>query len=457
MLILFIVLYATYKPQAAYRNGMLFAVTLPEHAVEDARVQAIQERYKRNFSRVSLGMLLSLVPFIALYRWEAYQAIYMLVWIVAAILVVVAPCRRAFKETLALKRENDWFVGAKRVVRSDLRVARLKNQRSAPIASFLIPIGMAAGFTIWAAAHDRDFVSIPLAGGGLAVLGLLMALGLRRSRAKVYSENGEVNLSLNQADRRTQSYMWLWIAIAENLHMLLLYLLARNDHEGMTGVWLTATLLFSAVPVGIVLYRHRTFSALEQEVLAQDGQTIYSDDDEYWANGFTYHNPDDKSLLVPKRVGMGQTINTGTLAGKIIMGGIALLTAAVIAGVSVLLLISETVSPSLKLTEDHRIEIRYPMYSDDFAVSDIRELALVEEIPRGSKTNGESTGRVARGNFRLDGWGKTRLYIYKKSPPYIQMKLDDKYVVFGDEDPEATKRLYEIINQAWQSGGQAGT
>ena len=429
---------------------MLFAVTLPEHAMEDSRIQSVQKRYKRRFRNVILTLLLALVPLIALYRLEAYQVIYMLAWIVAAVFVVVLPFRRAFRDTLALKRENDWFVGAKRVVRSDLRVARLKNRQAAPVASFLVPIGAAAGFVAGVAAYDPAFVGIPLAGLGIAALCLLVALGLRRSRAKVYSENSEVNLSLNQANRRMQSYTWLSVAIAENIHMLLLYLLMQSDREGMTGVWLTATVLFSAIPVGIIVYRYRQFRALEQEVLARDGQVVYSDDDEYWANGFTYHNPNDKSLFVTKRVGIGETINTGTAAGKMIMGGVALLGVAAIVGVSALMLISETVSPSLQLTEDNRIEIAYPMYPHRFEVADIRQLSLVDDIPRGIRTNGEATGTVARGQFRLDGWGKTRLYIYKKSPPYIQMKLDNEYVVFGDEDPEVTKRLYEQIKQAWQ-------
>jgi uncharacterized membrane protein len=148
----------------------------------------------------------------------------------------------------------------------------------------------------------------------------------------VYSANSEVNLSLNQANRRAISYLWLSMAIIENIHYLLICLLLVNEQVSMAGVWVTITILFTGFPLWMVFHVYRKINALEQELLAQDGKAIYTDDDEYWANGFTYHNPIDRSILVPKRVGVGLTVNTGTLTGKIIMWGIVGLTAAVVVG-----------------------------------------------------------------------------------------------------------------------------
>lgn len=64
-----------------------------------------------------------IIPFVLLHAWTAYQMIYFFVWLPLFIIVMVVPFRRAFRETLALKREHEWFVGTKRVVQSDLRVA----------------------------------------------------------------------------------------------------------------------------------------------------------------------------------------------------------------------------------------------------------------------------------------------------------------------------------------------
>ncbi len=40
------------------------------------------------------------------------------------------------------------------------------------------------------------------------------------------------------------------------------------------------------------------------------------DDGSLWTAGLIYNNPDDPSLLVPKRVGTGWTVNWGRPAGK---------------------------------------------------------------------------------------------------------------------------------------------
>ncbi|MDQ2905934.1 MAG: DUF5808 domain-containing protein [Ktedonobacteraceae bacterium] len=39
--------------------------------------------------------------------------------------------------------------------------------------------------------------------------------------------------------------------------------------------------------------------------------TIFRDDDRYWPGGFLYNNPDDPALFVPKRYGLGWTLNFG--------------------------------------------------------------------------------------------------------------------------------------------------
>ncbi|MDO5712859.1 MAG: DUF1648 domain-containing protein [Tissierellia bacterium] len=45
----------------------------------------------------------------------------------------------------------------------------------------------------------------------------------------------------------------------------------------------------------------------------------FEDEDDYWYLGGTvYYNPDDPAMIIPKRVGIGTTINAGTRAGKIV-------------------------------------------------------------------------------------------------------------------------------------------
>ncbi|URN95453.1 MAG: DUF5808 domain-containing protein [Candidatus Pristimantibacillus lignocellulolyticus] len=444
-IICYIALVVTYKPQATYKNGMLFAITLPSHAMEHEEIQSIRARFNKQFKKASLWMAVCYIPFVLLHYLMSYQFIYFFVWITVFFFVMVIPFRRAFRDTLALKREHDWFVGMKRVIQSDLRVAHLKNQQSASLWLFTIPFAMAIGTMLWAIAEDIEFIGVAFVGLIITSLFLIISLLMRGSKGKVYSENSEVNVALNQARRRSISYLWLSMAIVENIHVIFIYLWLLNDNEDMTGVWLIILLLFTVVPIGLIYYTYRNIGALEQEVLAQDGKVIYTDDDEYWANGFTYHNPNDRSILVPKRIGIGETINTGTVVGKFSMWGTVGLTAVLIVGVSFMLIRSELTSPVLTVTADHKIEIDYPMYSFDFNLTDIEEITLVNEVPSGMKSNGEATSDYARGHFKLKEIGKTRLYIFKNNPPYIRIKLDDVYIFYNEKDPLLTKELFDQL------------
>ncbi|KOR76659.1 DUF5808 domain-containing protein [Paenibacillus solani] len=446
-IICYVALLATYKPQAKYKNGMLFSVTLPEHAMEHEGIRNIQTQFNKRMNQTSLGVLLTYIPFFVLRPWFAYQTIYFLLWLMVFMVMMVLPFRKAFRQTMALKREEDWFVGSKRMILGDLRVAQMKNQRSASPWLFLIPAVMSIALMRWAVSKDSQLWGLAVAGMAMTVLFFLILLAMRRTKAKVYSMDSEVNLVLNQAKRRAVSYLWLFMAILENVFFLLVFLSIMNENPSMNGVWLTITLLFTAIPVGLVIAVYHRIQSREREILESDGKTIYTDEDEYWASGITYHNPNDKSILVTKRVGIGETINTGTLVGKIIAWGTVALLAAVIFGTSFLMIRSELTSPELTVNTDHQVEIQYPMYSYSFDMVDIRQLSLVDSVPSGSKTNGESTNKYARGHFRLKDIGKSRLYLYKNNPPYIQFKLDDGYIFYNEEDPAKTKELYEELRE----------
>lgn len=446
-LICFLTALFTYGNQAQYKNGMLFAVLLPADAAGHEEFRTIRARFKKRFMLTSFVLAAGLVLLAVLHRWFAYQLVGFFVWLLVFVAAMGGPFRRAFRETLEVKRRNHWFVGPKRVVHSDLRAAVAKNQRAAPLWLFLIPFGMAAAAMWWA---GRSGIPLVAGSGGLllTVLLLLLSVNMRRTKAKVYSMNSEVNVLLNQAKRRALSYLYVVLAIMENIHALLLSAFFRDHSVGPQGVWVAGLILFSAFPAGMIYYVYRNHHKLEREVLSQDGKVVYTDDDEYWANGFTYHNPNDNSVFVTKRVGIGETINTATTAGKWMAGGVIGITLAVIIGVSFMVIRSEMTSPELTVTSGGNVDIHYPMYSYSFPLADVEQVSLVEQVPSGTKTNGEATGQYARGHFRLAEVGKTRLYIYKNNPPYIQIKLKDLYIYYNEQDPAETRRIYGELQAA---------
>jgi uncharacterized membrane protein len=59
------------------------------------------------------------------------------------------------------------------------------------------------------------------------------------------------------------------------------------------------------------------------------------DDDSHWKAGLFYVNPDDPAILVPKRLGIGWTLNFGRPMG-VICGVLTLLVVAVLIVIGVL-------------------------------------------------------------------------------------------------------------------------
>ncbi|WP_445671303.1 PH domain-containing protein [Paenibacillus sp. FSL R5-0475] len=99
-------------------------------------------------------------------------------------------------------------------------------------------------------------------------------------------------------------------------------------------------------------------------------------------------------------------------------------------------------TPTLTTDTNGRVSIEYPMYNYSFAMKDVQELTLVDSLPRGRRTNGVATDTVAIGNFKFDGFGKSKVYLVKNSPPYIVIKLPDVYVLYNNKDATETERLY---------------
>ncbi|MCR8658490.1 DUF5808 domain-containing protein [Paenibacillus endoradicis] len=287
-----LIIYYTYRNQGKYREGMLFAVLLPESALLDPEIQHIQQQYSKKMKVSNRWMIASYIPLIALHSWTTFQLLYYIWWLIVIIFWLTKPFRQSLQATMALKEEHEWYVKPKQ----------------------------------------------------------------------------EVN-----------------------------------------------------------------------------GQLVDDDGDEYWSNGFTYHNTNDRRVLVPKRIGIGETINTATRTGKIIMRSTISITLLSFIFISFMLIRSEFNSPILEILEGDTIAINYPMYSTNMFVEDIVDISLVNDYPKVKKINGEATKNFLRGQFNSSDLGKIKMYIFKNNPPYIEIQLKSGYVFYNDQDPEMTKQWYEEL------------
>src|SRR5216684_4997141 len=94
--------------------------------------------------------------------------------------------------------------------------------------------------------------------------------------------------------------------------------------EGGTSmnVWLFLSLMCGLLMVLVlVLFWHPQRSQTKTSTSADRQRigAVFRDDDRYWYGGFFYNNPDDPAVFVPKRYGLGWTVNFGHPRGKLFL------------------------------------------------------------------------------------------------------------------------------------------
>ena len=94
------------------------------------------------------------------------------------------------------------------------------------------------------------------------------------------------------------------------------------------NVWLLLLLIGGLLlAVVLIFFWHPKPSPTKTSTFADRWRTdaVFHDDARYWYAGVFYTNPDDPALFVPKRFGLGWTLNFGHPQAKLVLIGILLL------------------------------------------------------------------------------------------------------------------------------------
>jgi uncharacterized membrane protein len=83
--------------------------------------------------------------------------------------------------------------------------------------------------------------------------------------------------------------------------------------------------LLIAIVLVLVWHPQRSRTKMSTSADRQRTDAVFRDDDRYWYGGLFYNNPDDPAVFVPKRYGLGWTVNFGNPRGKLFLIGTLLL------------------------------------------------------------------------------------------------------------------------------------
>ena len=399
-----------------------------------------------------LYLLLSFIPVLFLNNFASASIIYLIAWaFFITIYIGSKPYIVIHKELMELKQKNGWFCGKVREITVDTAASRLKNKKVIPIywllGSFIIPI-VCLALSKSSNLPLSSTLTLPIIDLIVKIIILLIYKYTKKLKTKVYSEHSEINIALNCERQRLFSLFLTLISYVDSISFFITYLMICGILPYNIIVLVSVITISSFLTVLLIFYYYDKFRKTKQNLISNDDKPIITDDDEYWINGLIYCNPNDNSLLVEKRGGIGMTINFGKKSGKIITYITLAFIALLIIGIPILTIAEESTNPSLKVFNSNEVKIDCSFYSTSFSTSDIASISLSENMPDGIRTNGISTDEYSRGHYDLNQYGTSRVYVYNNNPPYIVIKLkDNTYVFFNDKDKSNTLNLYNDLKK----------
>lgn len=146
---------------------------------------------------------------------------------------------------------------------------------------------------------------------------------IKKSKQQIESENPQASMQQNRLFR----YKWSAFTVITGLVLIIIFMFIPLSHAGFID-YVAFSIVSFVLSVGIVAYALilavKTGQGGSRIKIGKDkeGQFINRDDDKYWKMGVFYYNPDDPSLFIEKRFGIGWTCNFARPISWVFIGGL---------------------------------------------------------------------------------------------------------------------------------------
>ena len=347
------------------KKGECFAVTIPESAQTDERFLAFRKCYAAAVIAVTLicAVALGAVSNVALGKMGSAADSDSLNAILAAALVVAAtiPLVASFalmlhyrKRVEAIKREEGWKA------ERDEAVA-LIGFEEAPVPPSLawnvvyvpiVLITLAIGLALYPSTPDLVPTNFDFAGNvnqwtpkGPALIAFPLLFEVFMAVCFIFSHWMTIRSKkdIDPARPAISAYAYGAFARAECILLLvggsvltavlgIVMILMMTEILSMLvtiALIIVATLILVGATIAISVVYGQSGSRLVKRL--EENGDIIADNDEHWKAGIFYWNKDDASLFLPKRFGVGWTMNWARPAAWLIVGGFTLVSIAFVA------------------------------------------------------------------------------------------------------------------------------
>lgn len=347
------------------KKGECFAVTIPESAQADERFLAFRKRYAAAVLAVTLicAVALGAVSNVAFGKMGSAPDSDSLNAILAAAIVVAAtiPLVASFalmlhyrKRVEAIKREEGWKA------ERDEAVALIGFEEAPAPPSLawnvvympIVLITLAIGLALYPSAPDMVPTHFDFAGNvnqwtpkGPALIAFPLLFEVFMAACFIFSHWMTIRSKkdIDPARPAISAYAYGAFARAECILLLvggsvltavpgIVMILMMAEILSMfvtVALIIVATLILVGATIAVSVVYGQSGSRLVKR-LEENGDMI-ADNDEHWKAGVFYWNKDDASLILPKRFGVGWTMNWARPAAWLIVGGFTLASIAFVA------------------------------------------------------------------------------------------------------------------------------
>lgn len=312
-----------YAGKEEYSEGMIFGVHIPKEKVEEEIVQAIVQKYKRQFKKFQrwnmlLGILVCGLAFVGMGIFIIVWTIWLTEYIVGLYWFVYGTHRKMYD----LKVSNGWVMeSSKQIIYVDTEVSA--NADKMPLSKKWYLLLFCLICLVMLFPQMQTYLreeNTPYVLFGITLAVNLFFFGfhwwIERRPTVVYSKNSQVNMVLNQLTKRMWTICLLACAVVNTAAWLYMSI-CMIKNQWLTSadfcIYILLQIIASAVLMGGLCWLLQK----KKEVMSVNTEMIETDDDVYWKNGW-YSNPHDKRLFVQDRMcGMNYSMNMAKTSAKI--------------------------------------------------------------------------------------------------------------------------------------------
>jgi uncharacterized membrane protein len=326
------------------RRTESFGVSIPEDVYKSEELRGMRKKYVLLTAMLSIAVTIIFLVSGSSFAADEQKASILFSGVVLGYVILSFLIYLVFHRKMKLlKQNNDWSAAKSQLVVIDtaFREQKLTYSNLWFVLSFIIVLvtvfitfqnyqsmpdqiptkyNFDGEVTNWVDKSYRSVLVMPIMQVYLTLLFIFINTMIAKAKQQVSAENPEDSMYKNVVFRRRWSaYIIITgIAVVSLFAYIQLSSIYSIDTELMAVIPLILTIGLVTGSIVLSITTGQGGSRVKTTTTGVNGAVLDRDDDRYWKLGMFYFNPNDPSLFLEKRFGVGWTINLARPIGWII-------------------------------------------------------------------------------------------------------------------------------------------